>query len=730
MPIGLSDDDRALADTTAALCRRHAPLAETRLRLDDLVAGKPGPAWTALVDHGLHALHLPEEVGGGGAGLPELAVVAEQLGELLTPGPWLPTVAVSAALAASNARDLVGRLVDGATACLVRDGLTAERVEKGWALRGSSDPTLGLPGADLVVVRAQSVDGTVWLALPHGVGTVETSESVDLTRAVGRLSVDGVVAGAVVLVGIDDAYVDLVVATLLGAEAAGVARWGLETALAHLRTREQFGRPIGAFQALQHRAAMMLVRQESAVAAAWDAGRSATQSRHQQRIGAAQALVTCLPAAVDNVFDLISMLGAVGITWEHDAHLYWRRAVGVLGLLGDTASVARTLGNLVGEERRATGLDDPAVRPELRSTVGAVLDRVLQLPEEESQGGAWGMWTGGSRQDLLADHHLIAPHLPPPYGLGASPEEQAVIADEFARRDLGIPTLIVGDWFLVTLVTHGSPQQQARFAEPSLRGQIIWCQLFSEPGAGSDLASLSTRAIRVDGGWVLRGQKAWNSRACEAHWGVCLARTDPDVPKHKGLTYFLVDMSSAGVDARSVTGVQGQHELAEVWLDDVFVPDDCVIGQPNDGWRVGVATLSNERMTMGSRLQYGESTRLAELAATLGQVDPARAGDVARVAGECAAREIALAALNLRTVRGIETGRDMSAAMSVNKVLSAIAQRDGSRALLGVLGPLGATTDGGFVGEYLGMPALLFGGGTLEVQLNVIATRLLGLPRG
>ena len=676
MPIALDQDLQLLADSVGQLCKRHAPMPAIR-------AGEHQPLWDALVANGLHALHLP----GQGGGLMELAVVAEQLGRALAPGPWLPTVTASAVLALADPSD--DAFLGGATGAVVWD---------------ADAPVLGLPGAD--VVLAYEEGRLLRVEAPQ----VEALPPTDPTRTVGRL-----LGGKRTEVGeVDPDLVLLWRATLLAAEAAGVADWALTSAVEHLKTREQFGVLIGTFQALQHRAANMLVRKESAVASAWDAARAAGQSQEQYGLAADAALLTALPAAIDNVFDLISFLGALGITWEHDAHLYWKRAISLQAAGGDVALIARRLGGR--SAVRASGMDDPALLPELRAEVGAVLDRVAALPEDPGHTGAFGVWRGGDRQDVLADARLIAPHLPPPLGRAAGPLEQAVIADEFAKRGQQQPTLVVGDWALATLVVHGTDEQVERFAEPSLRGHLVWCQLFSEPGAGSDLASVRTRGTRVDGGWKLSGQKVWNSRACESDWGVCLARTDPDVAKHKGLTYFLVDMSSPGVTANPIKQATEAAELAEVFLDDVFVPDDCVLGEPGQGWKVAVGTLGHERTNMGTRMPYG-SAAVAR-----------RAGNL-QLAGECAARESTVAALNLRSVLGRLAGRDMSAEASVNKVLSATAQRDGSRALVGQLGSAGLTTDGGFVMDYVGMPAMLFGGGTLEVQLNVIAARVLGLPR-
>ena len=164
---------------------------------------------------------------------------------------------------------------------------------------------------------------------------------------------------------------------------------------------------------------------------------------------------------------------------------------------------------------------------------------------------------------------------------------------------------MVGAWALPNLIVHGTEEQQARWILPTLRGEIQWCQLFSEPGAGSDLASLSMRATRVEGGWVLNGQKVWTSGAKEADWGICLARTDPDKPKHDGISCFMVDMRTPGIDIRPLRELTGQAMFNEVFFDDVFVPDDCLVGQENDGWRCARTTLANERVFMGASNTIG-----------------------------------------------------------------------------------------------------------------------------
>lgn len=733
-------DERDLAEMVAAFAARQAPTGVTRAAFESLGAGDRPDSWGSLVSQGLSALHLPETVGGGGAGLMELAVVVEQLGKALYPGGYLPTVLASAVLAASTkgahevpaASELLVAFADGATGALVLDDeLVAEPTGADWVISGCTRPVLGLPGADIVLVRASTPDGTpVWFRLvPGDTAIVVPLDGTDLTRSVGRLELDRhPVSAAMLLPSAPVEQVDLVVNTLLAAEASGVAAWCLDTAVDYARTRHQFGRPIGSFQAIQHKCAQMLVRAEVATAAAWDAARAVEHTAAQQRLAAASAAVTALPAAVDVAMDCVLVLGGIGYTWEHDAHLYWRRAVALASAGGAEESWAAILGEAAIRHRRDFSFVDAGDRRDLRTQVAGVLDQVTALPDDGGPGGRWTISRGGERRRILADAGLVAPHYPPPYGLGAGPLEQAVVTQEFEAREVQQPTTVIGEWVLPTLLTHGSPEQQDRFVTPTLRGEIVWCQLFSEPGAGSDLAGLSTRARRVDGGWSLTGQKVWNSMAHEADWGVCLARTDPDAAKHRGISYFLIDMRSAGVDVRPLRQATGRSEFNEVFLDEVYVPDDCLVGAPGDGWRLATTTLANERLNMGSDLGHGGSDLLRRLLHD--QTHAASRGEVVRVLGRNTAREIALSALNLRAVLARVAGIELGASVSVAKAFNALAQRDGSRAVIALLGPTGLAdeNDGHYVMDHISLPAVLFGGGTIEIQLNLIAKRVLGLP--
>lgn len=736
MSIATTQDQRDLADAVRGFAARSAVTATTRASLGEHTAGRRTDSWERLVAQELHAVHLPEEYGGA-AGLTELAVVVEELARALFPGPFLATVLASATLAVAppvgGAREMaLQEFAEGATGAVVGGGgLVAVADGAGWRVSGTSLPASGLPGAEVVLVEAGTADGQeVWFRLREAPSAeIVNRPGTDLTRSLGVLRLEDHVVGPDDLLPVPPvAERELVAQTLYAAEASGLSRWLVGTAVDHARSRHQFGRPIGSFQAVQHKLAMMLVRTECATAAAWDAARAAGDAPEQQVLAAHQAAVVAAPAAVDVAVECVSLLGAIGFTWEHDVHLYWRRAIQDAALVGPDSRWAKRLGELSRDHRRDFALVADDTLPDLRTEVGAVLERALQEPDDDGVLTGWGPVRGGRRRAVLAAAGLVAPHYPAPYGRGAGPKEQAVIAQEFARRGLPQPTTVIGEWVLPTLLEHGDDAQRERFVPTTLRGEIVWCQLFSEPGAGSDLAGLSTRARRVDGGWVLSGQKVWNSYAHEADWGVCLARTDADAARHAGISYFLVDMGSTGVQVRPIRQATGRSEFNEVFLDEVFVPDDCLVGSPGQGWTLATTTLANERLNMGAVLGHGSSD-LVRRAIADGScaADP---DEALRVLGTCTSREMTLAALALRGTVARLAGADQRSTASVQKVFNALAQRDGSRALTGLLGPLGAVDDAStpYAVDHLGVPAVLFGGGTIEIQLNVIARRVLGLP--
>ncbi len=431
------------------------------------------------------------------------------------------------------------------------------------------------------------------------------------------------------------------------------------------------------------------------------------------------AAVIAPDAALRCARDAIQVLGGIGFTWEHDAHLYLRRASTLRQLLGPARQWAGSVTRMVldGVRRPVEVELDDDTEP-LRQRVRAEVAKLAAIEDQQER------WT------TMGDGGWVTPHLPVPWGKNASPLEQVLIQQEMRAAGVQGPSLGIGAWVIPSLVAFGTDDQKERFLRPTLRGQMIWCQLFSEPGAGSDLASLSMKAERVEGGWRLTGQKIWTSVAAWAEWGICLARTNTGAPKHDGITYFLVDMKSAGVDVRPLRELTGESIFNEVFLDGVFVPDDCVVGDVDDGWKVARNTLSNERVSLSSGsggLGLGLNDLIGHLADDLDPVTAAEAGELI-----CQGQSIEL--LSLRTTLKQLSGVSPGAEASVRKLLGVQFNQSVADYLWAAQGAVAAVEEkGADTGTYarhmLFSRAMTIYGGTTEVQLNIIGERLLGLPR-
>jgi alkylation response protein AidB-like acyl-CoA dehydrogenase len=325
-------------------------------------------------------------------------------------------------------------------------------------------------------------------------------------------------------------------------------------------------------------------------------------------------------------------------------------------------------------------------------------------------------------QRALADSGYLAPHWPAPYGKNASTEQQLLISEEMQHAGIERPNLIIGWWAAPTILEAGTPAQLERFILPTLRGEIVWCQLFSEPGAGSDLASLRTLATRVDGGWKLNGQKVWPTQATTAHWAICLARTDREAKKHKGITYFLLDMKTPGIDVRPLRAMTGEPMLNEVFLDDVFVPDDCVLGAVNDGWRLARSTLANERVEMNTGTLGGPTLKL--LALTKDCDDPIILDEVGRLVADATANSLLAHRSILERISGAQPGDEAS----LHKLLGVRQRQDVIELTLKVMGAEGICINAESE-EFMLTRALSIAGGSAQVLLSLVGERMLGLPR-
>jgi alkylation response protein AidB-like acyl-CoA dehydrogenase len=336
-------------------------------------------------------------------------------------------------------------------------------------------------------------------------------------------------------------------------------------------------------------------------------------------------------------------------------------------------------------------------------------------------------------QRFLADEGWACITWPAEYGgRGGTPAQAAVFAEESARVGAFGATFAVGISMAgPTIIVHGTDEQKERFLPPMLRGDEVWCQLFSEPGAGSDLAGLSTRAVRDGDEWVVDGQKVWTSGAHFSDWGILLTRSDPDQPKHRGITYFLLDMRTPGIEVRPLRQITGTAHFNEVFLTGVRIPHTNVLGEVNGGWGVTMTTLANERTFMGSHSRALGFADLATLAAgrSLDGDDIVRQGLAASFTRAELARYTNMR-VRTQTSRGLPPGPEVSIA----KLAAAWnLKRNGELALSiegagGMLSGPDAPAGGAWQLSFLGAPAIRIAGGSDEIQRNVVGERVLGLP--
>jgi len=393
----------------------------------------------------------------------------------------------------------------------------------------------------------------------------------------------------------------------------------------------------------------------------------------------------------------------------------------------------------------------------------------FDLPaDDDPRRAAVREWLTDHPNPTNADLHAagyVVPHWPAPYGLDADPIHQLIIDDELRRAGVGrtsgaVNAIGVG-WAAPTILLAGSDWQKQRFLDPIFRADEIWCQLFSEPDSGSDLASLATRAERDGDEYVVNGSKIWSSGAHHAQFGILIARTNPDAPKHKGLSYFIVPMDLPGVTLQPIIDMTTAHSFNQTFFDNVRLPVEYRVGEEGDGWRLAKVTLANERVSLSSAGSlWGSGPAASDLLDLVrqggGLADPLLRQAAARL--YCEAELLRLG--RMRTLSARLQGRTPGPEASVQKlmadehgqhVMELAKALAGTAGMLAGSGPAGKLRSGARLGPteinferstgeypdvdpmwhygYLFSPALTIGGGTFAVQRNIIAEHVLGLPR-
>lgn len=759
------EDAESLREVVRQFLEKRSPVTEVR-RLMETATGYDPVVWMqAAVELGLHGMVVPEHYGGGGSGPVELGVVFEEMGSVLFCGPFLATVGLAAtalleigdeqAQAAYLPDIAAGKTV--ATLAWSGDDLTGSTLRascdgSNWRVSGTADIVIDGANADLVLVAARTERGLTLFGVQGSDTNLTRTPLIpmDSTRKLAELTFDFTAA---TLIGSDGAAAPALrrtadlAALYLAAEQLGGAARVLAAAVDYARTRVQFGRPIGSFQAIKHRCADMLVDVEAARSVVRHGLWTAVYDPARLSLSAALARSLTSDAYQRVAADSLQIHGGIGFTWEHSAHLYLKRAKSSQLLLGSPARYRAQLATHLGSDVSSGPV--AAAEPDLSADAAAValaadVDEFLAAhPVPPSTDPV----ADRAFREARFDAGLAMVHFGVGYGgrnLDAS--LQPAVEERFADAgavDHGARNVIGLGMALPTIHAHGTEMQRARFLRPGFSGEHIWCQLFSEPAAGSDLAALATRAVPDGDDFVVTGQKVWTSLGHVADWGILLARTDPDVPKHKGLTYFLLDMKSPGVEVRPLRQLTGEAEFNEVFLTEVRIPGANVLGEVGRGWQVAMTTLANERVALGGRPAtrgsgpIGQAVASYQQAAAAGRIDPVLTDRLASLWARAEAARLT----NVRAAA--QTGREPGPEGSIAKLQMAELNKAIYELCVDLSGSAGLLVDGyvdkapdfasvhggGDVRKaYLRSLANSIEGGTSEVLRNILGERVLGLP--
>ncbi len=772
--IAVSDQETIdlLADSARDFCRRSLDVARLRA-LRGATPAFDAEAWRAMCDLGWPAIAVPEGAGGLGLGAHAVGTVCRQLGQVIAPEPMLETgIAAASALsrldtgsAGAHLQALLGGRAMITIALMEQredlraaaTSVTATPEGPGFNLNGTIRDLPLATDMDAYLIPAQCDRTPSLFYVPaHSEGVRFTARTLSDGTTAGDLdftgagfNADAVIGkGAAVTAAIDFAR-EL---ARLGASAylLGLAEALFDVTVEYLCTREQFGRPIGSFQALQHRAVDLFIQKTLAAAVvdeclvAFDDTadpnvRARVASRAKYRAGEAALLIAR---------QAVQLHGGIGYTDECNVGLFLNRALVLTSRYGNNTFHCRRLAQLIpagddAEEVDAltaivdepadgdwNALSDDAFRTVIRRWLAREYPADMRYLSKRLRWEEIKPW-----YQKLAEKGWVAPAWPIEHGgMGLSPAKLLIYIDEQERfgvaraPDMGIH--LVGP----LLIKHGTPEQRTRYLPPILAGDEVWCQGYSEPNAGSDLASLKTEARRDGDEFVIKGQKTWTTLAQDATHMFCLARTSTEGKPQEGISFFFIEMQQAGVTIRPIRNLAGQEEFCEVFLDDVRVPADCLVGEINQGWTIAKALLSFERIFLGSPKQSQSALkRLETIALASGLYEDAAFTDKIT--------RLKLDVLDLETTYKrfadiVRRGETLGADVSLLKIWSSETFARVSELMLEAAG-----ADGAVVGKidfsgahvdilsqfYNARPATIYAGSN-EIQRNILSKHVLRLP--
>ncbi len=757
-----------LRDSAADFCARS--LGVERLRA---LRGAAPPfdrgAWREMCELGWAGILAPETAGGLDLGAQAAGAVCRELGRVVAPEPMLECGVAACGLLAALDRDgvLLRDLFHGETligAALAEAGefaggippLLATPQRDGYLLDGRVRGVALAEALDHVVVEAvlDTAPALFLVATDHARVRVESRTQSDGTSSATLILEQAAVdAGALLARGdaAADALADARALARLGSAAylVGLSERIFDITLDYLKTREQFGRPIGSFQALQHRAVDLFIHKTIAGAVLDEAlaDYDAAVSAEARARAASRAKYRASETALLLTRQAVQLHGGIGYTDECDVGLYLNRALVLAARHGNASFHATRLASLLGAEsgerapatltttaEPANGewdsIDDETFRMLVRRFFESEYPPELRYPSERLRWSDIKPW-----YLKLSAKGWVAPAWPAEHGgMGLSPSKLLIFIEEQERwgvgraPDMGIQ--MVGP----LLIRHGTAEQRARYLPQILSGDAVWCQGYSEPNAGSDLASLKTEAVADGDEFVINGQKTWTTLAQDATHMFCLARTSREGKPQAGISFFLIDFDQPGVTIRPIRNIAGHEEFCEVFLDDVRVPADCLVGEINQGWTIAKALLGFERIFIGSPKQSQYALmRLEALAAGAGMLDDGAFRDrLVRLKLDVLDLESTYQVFADIVRRGDTLGPDVSLLKiwgtetfaRLSELMVEAAAADG--ATPGALA-FGHETVDVLSQFYNARPATIYGGSN-EIQRNIIAKGVLGLP--
>ncbi len=756
-----SDDERMVRDAASSYCARDADLRRVRA-LRGMTPNHDPQAWKELARMGWLGARLPENLGGMALTNAQWALLLEQFGRSLAPEPltatavlaagallggdnaalkdrWLPRLAAGEGLLALAWQDSAGSQAiqpPGApiTRATARDG--------GWVLDGGKCVVAAGDSANAFIVSAQGPDGLgLYLVRNDAPGlTVTTRKRVD-GGGWSELALQGVAVGVADLVASPAVASSTLERVLdegrfaLSAELLGLMARALELSVDYIQMREQFGKKIGSFQALQHRAVDLFVLVELSRAVLRQTALRLDEAGIDpaaRALAVSQAKARCSDAALKVAKGCIQLHGGIGYTDECNIGLFLKRAMVLSAWLGDAGAHRRRYGELAGPfgQDADTQTTDP-LRREVRAFLAANFPPEWRFPPHRMSLKDTEPW-----QRKLAAKGWAAPGWPLEYGgMGLPPFEQLKMAEEFDRHGVMVMTNMGVVMLGELLIRYGTEAQKREYLPRILAGEQRWCQGYSEPGAGSDLAAVQTRAVLDGDMFVVNGQKIWTSFAHEAHMIFMLVRTDPQAKKQDGISFLLADMTSPGITVRRIKNLTGSSEFCEVFFDNVRVPRANLVGGLNKGWTMAKSLLGNERIMIGHpRLAKVPLQSLHALLKSRGLLDEpalrARFDELRLDVEDLGASYVRMADV-LR--RGGELGPEVSMlkvwiSETMQRVTDMLLEAGAETATLDEATTLAEGSQVHVANQYFASrPATIYGGSS-EIQRNVLAKAMLELP--